>query len=416
MAKNQHKKALEFLVPFIKDTGLLPYSYKMFYLRNLATCYMDVSNTSKGIEINNILLKIAKERKDNYEVWWAKEQLSYNYYLQGNIKRAVDTSLIVRNYLKSNPNIEAALNNSYHLGLYYRDLGDLKKAIFYTEESIAGEFENNESFVNKDLSIKYNVLASIYLKKRDYKKVDYYYKKVKEVRDSIRSREKLLFSTFIITNENLFEETQKNQEIVYNNTILEEKNTKQWLFIVILVIALVAFLLIIFTVYLLNKNKKGAIKVKKLRASEKKLLEEQIQLKNNELEATASLLSKRVAILNQLKKQLKATKFSAEEKVVNTLKIITQLINNASDMNALTNKISSRYASLTILLKEQHPDLSPRDIDYCLLTKLDLSIKETATILNVSPGTVKVARSRLKTRMNIPPEVSFKEYLNSIIE
>jgi DNA-binding CsgD family transcriptional regulator len=69
---------------------------------------------------------------------------------------------------------------------------------------------------------------------------------------------------------------------------------------------------------------------------------------------------------------------------------------------------------MTNKLMDKYPNLSDTQIRYCLLTKLNLSIKETASILNVTPDTVKVARSRLKKKLGIPPEISIKMFLDQL--
>ncbi len=163
-----------------------------------------------------------------------------------------------------------------------------------------------------------------------------------------------------------------------------------------------------------RKYKEGKREVKKLKINEKVLLEEQIKLRDNELAATVIGFSKRLCTLNHIKEELEGSLLTDQEKVEKTSKTITELIDSASEIATITEKTSSKSPSLTILLREKHPFLTDREIDYCLLTKLNLSIKETASILNVSPTTVKVARSKLKLKMNIPAAISFKEYLNQI--
>ncbi|WP_458627802.1 helix-turn-helix transcriptional regulator [Winogradskyella sp. PC D3.3] len=83
-------------------------------------------------------------------------------------------------------------------------------------------------------------------------------------------------------------------------------------------------------------------------------------------------------------------------------------------MSIITKRIESEYPTMSAKLLNKYPNLSDTQIRYCLLTKMNLSIKETATILNVTPDTVKVARSRLKKRLDIPSEMSIKMFLDKL--
>ena len=85
-------------------------------------------------------------------------------------------------------------------------------------------------------------------------------------------------------------------------------------------------------------------------------------------------------------------------------------------MSIITKRIESEYPTMTAKLTGKYPNLTDTQIRYCLLTKLNLSIKETAVILNVTPDTVKVARSRLKKKLGVPSEMTIKMFLDRLAE
>jgi DNA-binding CsgD family transcriptional regulator len=62
-------------------------------------------------------------------------------------------------------------------------------------------------------------------------------------------------------------------------------------------------------------------------------------------------------------------------------------------------------------LMENHPELSANDLKICALTRLNLNIKETAGILNISPESVKTARYRLRKKLGLDPEEELLPYL-----
>ena len=382
------------------------------FLQNLARCYRGDLKYQKSLDVNNRIIKIAKEHHKDYFLWWAKNQITYDYFNSGKVKKAIDSALVVRNYYKENSNLDAFINNSYYLGKFYLKNNELDKAINYTEKSIEDEYSIN------GLPEKYDLLGTIYLEKRNFDKAKYYFKKKEKVYDSIRNREYSLYASYMNTSNKLIEQTKENEKISNNNVILGKKNTsllkknrKLVIYMSILIATLLFFLLLIINFLLYKKNKVAEREVEILKENEKKLLEEQIKMRDNELEATIVNVSKRLSALNDIKNQLEAINV---DEIKGVKKSISSLIKSISEVSIITEKISSKYPSLALQLKDKFPDLSNREIDYCLLTKLNLTIKETASILNVSPNTVKVTRSKLKSKMNVASDVTLKEFLASI--
>ena len=410
--KKKYNKAVETLSSSLKDTSSLKLNYKLMFLQNLARCYRGDLKYQKSLDVNNRIIKIAKEHHKDYFLWWAKNQITYDYFNSGKVKKAIDSALVVRNYYKENSNLDAFINNSYYLGKFYLKNNELDKAINYTEKSIEDEYSIN------GLPEKYDLLGTIYLEKRNFDKAKYYYKKKEKVYDSIKNREYSLYASYMNTSNKLIEQTKENEKISNNNVILGKKNTsllkknrKLVIYMSILIATLLFFLLLIINFLLYKKNKVAEREVEILKENEKKLLEEQIKMRDNELEATIVNVSKRLSALNDIKNQLEAINV---DEIKGVKKSISSLIKSISEVSIITEKISSKYPSLALQLKDKFPDLSNREIDYCLLTKLNLTIKETASILNVSPNTVKVTRSKLKSKMNVASDVTLKEFLASI--
>lgn len=71
--------------------------------------------------------------------------------------------------------------------------------------------------------------------------------------------------------------------------------------------------------------------------------------------------------------------------------------------NAFPNYLSS--------LRTVHPDMTEAEERLFLLTKLKLNLKEVATILGISPDSVKKTRYRLKKRLNIGKDDSLEAYI-----
>jgi DNA-binding CsgD family transcriptional regulator len=62
-------------------------------------------------------------------------------------------------------------------------------------------------------------------------------------------------------------------------------------------------------------------------------------------------------------------------------------------------------------LKDQCPELSTSELKLCALIKLNLSMKETPTILGISPESVKTARYRLRKKLQLSHEENLIDFI-----
>ena len=62
-------------------------------------------------------------------------------------------------------------------------------------------------------------------------------------------------------------------------------------------------------------------------------------------------------------------------------------------------------------LKKAHPKLTPNDIRLCAYLRLNLSSKEIAPLLNISPRSVEIKRYRLRKKMNLSHDDNLVNYI-----
>jgi len=62
---------------------------------------------------------------------------------------------------------------------------------------------------------------------------------------------------------------------------------------------------------------------------------------------------------------------------------------------------------------ESFPDLSPAEIKLSAFLRLNLTSKEIASILFITPDSVKTARNRLRKKLNLPPDENLNRFLIS---
>ena len=72
------------------------------------------------------------------------------------------------------------------------------------------------------------------------------------------------------------------------------------------------------------------------------------------------------------------------------------------------------YPGFFVRLKEKYPELSQAEIRLLALIRLNMSTREMANCLGVSPETIKKCRYRLRKKINLPEAVALEEIALSI--
>jgi DNA-binding CsgD family transcriptional regulator/uncharacterized membrane protein YciS (DUF1049 family) len=148
---------------------------------------------------------------------------------------------------------------------------------------------------------------------------------------------------------------------------------------------------------------------------EQKLIrEEQFR---NDMEHRESQLS--AITINMLEKNellLEIRSLAEQEKDLSRDKMLKMIDANLgenawNDFNAHFESVNRNFYNR---LLERSPDISPNDLRLCALIRLNLSTKEMAAILNISPDSVKTARYRLRKKLAMPAEESLTNYILSL--
>lgn len=99
-----------------------------------------------------------------------------------------------------------------------------------------------------------------------------------------------------------------------------------------------------------------------------------------------------------------------------------QLLQELQNSSILTNHDWTKFKTLFEKvhggylqnLQQKLPGLSPTETRYMALAKLNLSNKEMAYSLGVTPESIRVTWHRLRKKLNLPEEVSLEAFVNSI--
>lgn len=149
-------------------------------------------------------------------------------------------------------------------------------------------------------------------------------------------------------------------------------------------------------------------KQQKMYFENEKLLQD-IESKNRELAISTMSIIKKNEFLNIIKEELGHG--SAEESINKVTKIIDNNINNEDDWRFFEEAFNNADKDFMKKLKTNHPDLTSNDLRLCAYLRLNLTSKEIAPLLNISPKSVEVKRYRLRKKMNLPHEDNLTDYI-----
>lgn len=153
-----------------------------------------------------------------------------------------------------------------------------------------------------------------------------------------------------------------------------------------------------------NKEQKARFKNEKL--------QQDIENKNRELGISTMNLIKKNELLNNLKKELQ--NINDVKSIKKVIRIIDQNINNTDDWKLFEEAFNNADKDFLKKIKQIHPELTSNDLRLCAYLRLNLSSKEIAPLLNISPRSVEVKRYRLRKKMNLKHEVSLADYILEI--
>ena len=168
--------------------------------------------------------------------------------------------------------------------------------------------------------------------------------------------------------------------------------------------------------YLLDKQERE-FKIKAL-ASEKELvqikntqLKTDVESKNRELATSTMNIVKKNELLSEIKNELVK---GEENNIKSVIRIIDKNLNNSDDWEMFKEAFNSADKGFIKKIKNKHNSLTPNDLRLCAYLRLNLSSKEIAPLLNISPRSVEVKRYRLRKKMNLEHDINLTDYILNI--
>ncbi len=161
---------------------------------------------------------------------------------------------------------------------------------------------------------------------------------------------------------------------------------------------------------LLNAQQTLNNTLKKQLEEEKNALIAEVAGKDMELTRISTAIAEKTTKLNDLCRQLSAMDLERglKKKIVGSCQemIATEL--SSKQFESCLNEIDSRFLSK---LQQKHPDLNQRELQLCLLIKNNLSTREIASSIGITPRGVESIRYRLHKKLGLKRHESIKNYI-----
>ena len=112
--------------------------------------------------------------------------------------------------------------------------------------------------------------------------------------------------------------------------------------------------------------------------------------------------------LSKIKEEL--VKLNDIKTVKPVVSLINKTLNDTEDWEYFEEAFNHADKDFFKKVKEFHPQLTPNDLRLCVYLRLNLSSKEIAPLLNISPRSVEIKRYRLRKKIDINRETNLNDY------
>lgn len=437
--------------------------YEMIILNNIALTYGYNKEYQKSREYHKKAYNTAKEENyksigiylinmANIENVFDNPKLAQSYALEAmpNLKKYWPKSIIVANMILAESNLllgdtKLAREQSEKLltqteDVKYNDLGVPLREIIAKSYIKENNFEKAIETANGILKLNLNLdtkrrifelLTSIYLKNKSYQEVIKY-------KDSIINADSKLNE---IKNGRLFENTKvkfemqdyKNQIVIKEEKIAAER--KIIYSILAIFVATVTIIVLFFrqkkliaernqhiTALELEKKKKDNLLLEKqFREKETNALLEQERLKNEiesrnrKLSAKALYLSDRNQLIEDIITSLsKKPKLSKDLSLTNQIKTLKNHLKADDEWDSFITHFEEVNHGFLTRLKTLHPTLTSNDVRFLAYIYMNLSVKEIASILNITIEACRKRKDRMAAKMEISENISLYDYISTL--
>lgn len=356
-------------------------------------------------------LGIFNRLKDSSNINLIYNNLSVLYGTQKQHTKAIKVRLKILDYLKKNNDRMGISLDYFNLSVSYLKINKLETSLKYVDSSLAIAIEED---------FKYRIARGHMLKSVIYAKVNNY----KEAYESSILYKKHSDSIFDIQKQKKIKELELKYEFDIERKELEiiaQKKETQNRFYILLFSLILFFMLLIGFLIWRNYNARSRIVRDKFEKEKlkKEILTQKVKTSETELKSIIADNTMRLEFIKQLSKQIKTDKNLSQSKDVknytNTLLLkLQQQISTESKLSLLQDKINIINQGFDQKIIELFPSLTKTEREVCTFLRLNLSIKEIASIRNSSTDSIKAVRYRIRKKMEVSKNQELEHFIQNL--
>ncbi|WP_421874879.1 ligand-binding sensor domain-containing protein [Marinoscillum sp.] len=149
-----------------------------------------------------------------------------------------------------------------------------------------------------------------------------------------------------------------------------------------------------------------------------KQLKDQIEYRDKQITTQSlNLIQKNEAlksVKDKLEELIKSHQRVSGQDIRKALKLIDDSFKQDKDWDDFKLYFEQIYTGFYAKLKVNCPALTTQELRHCALIRLNLSVNECATILGISPDSVKVSRSRIRKKLELEQGQNLTDFILSI--
>ncbi|MEQ6123639.1 hypothetical protein AAON49_05515 [Pseudotenacibaculum sp. MALMAid0570] len=400
-----YHKAIE-LSKIVKDSSLLGQSYNM-----MGISYRRLKKRDSALISYHKAMQIFQALDEIDMIVGVKNNLAIFYSSQRDFERSLPLLL-------SNLEYNKRVNNTMSISIGYFNIAmDYLKT---KKNAIALQYADSSYAISKKLGYKFRIAKAAELKGKikarqgEYKEALKYTNIFHALSDSI----------FNVESEKKLKEFELKREFDLERREIEiraeAQRSKNQLYILLL-----GSLLILgtFIAYLMKRNYKGKIKYVATKLEKEKLkkelLDEKVKVSEAELKWLVADNKMRLTYLQQFYDQLKLDYESSGLKETNTyirsLMIrLQQQITTEEKLTSIQSKIEDVNRGFESKIISQFPSLTKSEREVCVLLRVNLSIKEMASVRNTTVDSIKSIRYRLRKKLEIPKSIELESFIQGL--
>lgn len=301
----------------------------------------------------------------------------------------------------------ALLRTLNNISEAYNEIGNPDRAISYMNRAVRLSDSVEAPTL---LAAAFEIRSKAWKQKKEYQNALEDYERFKFLEDSIFTVKK---NKQIEELRTIYETEKKEQQIAKQEQaidLLEEKAKVSYLQKLLLG-GSIGFLLL-----LLGFGYYGFRQKIRRNRLEKEKLDAELAFKKKELTTHALHLAKKNEVLESLKQKAEEFKEKEESKkgYQQLIKTINFDLQNDNNWENFARYFEEVHKDFNGNVKAKYPQVTSNELRLLALLKMNLSSKEIANILNISPEGIKKARYRLRKKLDITTEDSLQDLVLSL--